>query len=70
MAEALAADRVSVRLALINGQRRVMSPDGEVVGDLQAALNPARKGLVRAEVMTEANKVAVTYFGPDDLWLA
>ena len=40
-----------LRLALIEGQRFVMSPDGEVVGDLQAALNPARKGLVRAEVM-------------------
>ena len=58
-----------LRLALIDGQRLVMSPDGEVVGDLQAALNPARKGLVRAEVMAEANKVAITYFGPDDLWL-
>ena len=58
-----------LRLALIDGQRLVMSPDGAVVGDLQAALNPARTGLVRAEVMAETNKVAITYFGPDDLWL-
>lgn len=59
-----------LRLAIINGDPLVMSADGDVVGNLQAALNPARKGQVLVQVMAEANKIAITYLGPDDLWLA
>lgn len=59
-----------LRMTIINGARLVTAPDGEVVGELQAALNPERRGLVRAEVMAEANKIAISYLGPDDLWLA
>jgi hypothetical protein len=59
----------ALRLHHVDGQPRILSPEGEIVGLLQAALNPARQGLVRTEMMVEANKVAITYFGPDDLWL-
>jgi hypothetical protein len=40
------------------------------MGSLDAALNPARRGLVRAEVMAEPGRIGLIYFGPDDLWLA
>lgn len=59
----------ALRLGHVEGQPRILSPDGAIVGVLQAGLNPARQGLVRAEVMAEANKVSITYLGPDDLWL-
>lgn len=59
-----------VRLANIGQSRAVLSPDGSVVGELLATLNPRRRGLVRSEVSAEANKVSITYFGPDDLWLS
>lgn len=58
-----------LRLANMGQKRVVLSPDGTVLGDLRAALNPNRRGLVRSEVMAEPNKVAITYLGPDDLWL-
>jgi hypothetical protein len=47
----------------------VLSPDGNILGDLTAPLNHARQGLVRAEVSGEANKVSISYLGPDDLWI-
>lgn len=59
-----------VRLANMGQSRAVLSPDGNVIGELMAALNPKRRGLIWAEVMAEPNKVAITYSGPDDLWLA
>lgn len=59
-----------LRLRASGGQRPVMAPDGTVLGDLQAVLNPDRRGLLRAVVSTEANKVDIFYHGPDDLWLA
>jgi hypothetical protein len=58
-----------VRLRVLDGQRLVMAPDGAAVGELQAALNPRPDGLLRASVSAEANKIDITYFGPDDLWL-
>ncbi|NBO65987.1 MAG: DEAD/DEAH box helicase, partial [Acidobacteria bacterium] len=57
-----------LRVAIIDGARLVTAPDGEVIGELRAPLNPARRGLVRAEALAEANKIEITYFGPDDLW--
>lgn len=59
-----------LRLRASDGQRPVMAPDGTVLGDLQAVLNPDHRGLLRAVVSTEANKVDIFYHGPDDLWLA
>lgn len=62
--------RAPLRLRASDGQRPVMAPDGTVLGDLQAVLNPDHRGLLRAVVSTEANKVDIFYHGPDDLWLA
>jgi hypothetical protein len=59
-----------LRLANMGQSRAIVAPDGTVIGELLAALNPARRGLVRSVVMAEPNKVAITYYGPDDLWLA
>lgn len=53
-----------------DGQRWLLMPDGTWAGTLNAQLNPKREGLVQATVMAEASKVAIKYFGPDDLWLA
>lgn len=58
-----------VHLANMRQSQVILSPDGDIIGDLQAPLNPKRRGLARAEVMAEPNKVMITYFGPDDLWL-
>jgi hypothetical protein len=46
-----------------------MAPDGEMVGELEVPLNPNHDGLLRASVSAEPNKIDITYFGPDDLWL-
>lgn len=66
----LPAAGAPLRLRASDGQRPVMAPDGTVLGDLQAVLNPDHRGLLRAVVSTEANKVDIFYHGPDDLWLA
>ncbi len=47
----------------------VLAPDGAVLGRMNAALNPANKGLLRASISANA-QVLLTYIGPDDLWLA
>lgn len=57
-----------LRLFQIAGQPHLLSPEGDIVGELQAALNPTRVGLARVEVMAEPNKVLITYLGPEDLW--
>jgi hypothetical protein len=49
------------------GQPRVLSADGAPLGTAQAALNPARAGLVRAQVSQEVGRIDITYLGPDDL---
>lgn len=59
-----------LRLRASDGQRLVMAPDGTVLGDLLAVLNPSHRGLLRAAVSAEANKIEILYNGPDDLWLA
>jgi len=60
----------ALRLKVHDGQRLVATADGAVLGELQAALNPAHSGLLRTQVSAEANKVDIVYFGPDDVWLA
>lgn len=57
-----------LRLHQIDGQPHLLSPDGEIVGELKAKLNQTYAGLARVDVSTESNKVIITYFGPDDLW--
>jgi superfamily II DNA/RNA helicase len=46
----------------------ILAPDGSVLGRMNAAWNPASKGLLRASVSADA-RVLVNYIGPDDLWL-
>jgi hypothetical protein len=58
-----------VRLFHLDGQPAILSTDGRPVGTLQAPLNPNRRGLVRASVMAEADKLSLSFLGPDDLWL-
>jgi len=50
------------------GQPRVLSADGTPQGTMQAALNPARAGLVLAQVAQDVSKIDLTYLGPDDLF--
>lgn len=57
-----------VRLHHWNGQPIVLSGDGLPMGALQAALNPARSGLMRATVSQEPGRIDLSYLGPDDLW--
>ena len=56
-----------VQLNQWNGQWLVLAADGLPLGTLQAALNPHRRGLVRATVSAEAEKIDLVYLGPDDL---
>ncbi len=49
------------------GQARVLAADGGPLGTVQAALNPNRSGLLRAQVATDVAKIDITYLGPDDL---
>jgi hypothetical protein len=48
-----------VRLHHVNGQASVLSADGLRIGGLNAALNPSRRGLVRAAVSEEAGRIPV-----------
>ena len=56
-----------VQLHEWNGQRLVAAADGTPLGALQHAINPLRRGLIRASVSAEAGKVDLSYLGPDDL---
>lgn len=56
-----------VQLHEWNGQRLVLAADGMPLGALQHAINPLRRGLIRASVAAEAGKVDLSYLGPDDL---
>lgn len=49
------------------GQLRVLSTDGTPLGTVEAALNPRRAGLLRAQVSHDSNKIDLTYLGPDDI---
>jgi superfamily II DNA/RNA helicase len=49
------------------GQPRVLSADGTPLGTMQAALNPGRAGLMRAQVAQDVGRIDITYLGPDDI---
>lgn len=49
------------------GQPCVLSADGTPLGTVQAALNPGRAGLMRAQVSQDVGRIDLTYLGPDDL---
>jgi superfamily II DNA/RNA helicase len=57
-----------VRLYQWNGKPTVLSTDGLPLGELQAPLNPHRRGLLRATVSAELGKLDLSYLGPEDLW--
>lgn len=61
--------RSAVRIFEAHGARHVVSPDALMLGQLEAPLNPNRRGLLRATVMEEPGRVLLTYLGPEDLWL-
>ena len=50
-----------------DGQACVLSADGTPLGTVQAALNPGRAGLMRAQVSQDVGRIDLTYLGPDDL---
>jgi superfamily II DNA/RNA helicase len=56
-----------VQLHNWNGQPLVLSADGTPLGTLQAALNPNRRGLVRATVSQDVGRIDLIYLGPDDI---
>jgi hypothetical protein len=56
-----------VQLHNWNGQPVVLSADGTPFGTLQAALNPNRRGLVRATVSQDVGRIDLIYLGPDDI---
>ncbi|MBG6173092.1 superfamily II DNA/RNA helicase [Labrenzia sp. EL_208] len=56
-----------VHVQHLNGHPRVLSSDGAVLGNLQAALNPGRAGLLRAQVSEDVELIEITYLGPADL---
>ncbi len=58
-----------VQLYQWQGQSLVLAADGLPLGILQAAVNPKRRGLIRATVSAEAEKIDLVYLGPDDLLL-
>ncbi|MGB3390238.1 MAG: hypothetical protein WBA88_19895 [Pseudaminobacter sp.] len=49
------------------GHPRVLSADGAPLGSVQAALNPGRAGLLRAQVAQDVTRIDITYLGPADL---
>ena len=57
----------TVQIHQWNGQPRILSSDGTLLGTVQAALNPGRTGLLRAQVSQEPNRIDITYLGPADL---
>jgi len=50
------------------GHLNALSSEGSLLGIVQAAINLARAGLVRAQVAEEVSKIDITYLGPDDLF--
>lgn len=50
-----------------NEQPYVLSSDGSQLGILQNALNPARTGLLRAQVAQDVTRIDISYLGPDDI---
>jgi hypothetical protein len=53
----------------LQGRPVILSADGSPIGEANIALNPLRRGLLRATVGVEVGKIDLSYLGPDDLWL-
>lgn len=49
------------------GQAHVLAADGERLGTVDAAFNPERVGLLRAQVAQEEGRIDISYLGPEDL---
>ena len=58
-----------VQLHQWKGRSLVLAADGIPLGTLQAAVNPNRRGLIRATVAAEGERLDLVYLGPDDLLL-
>lgn len=50
------------------GQPCVLSADGAPLGMVQTSLNPARAGLVGAQIAQNVSRINIAYLGPDDLF--
>ncbi|HKI60861.1 MAG TPA: DEAD/DEAH box helicase [Mariprofundaceae bacterium] len=50
-----------------DGQERVLSADGTLLGTVEAAFNHGKAGLVRAQVAQDVGRIDITYLGPNDL---
>ena len=59
-----------VRLHHLIGRPVILSADGSPIGEANIPLNPSRRGLLRVTVGAEADKIDLSYLGPEDLWLA
>lgn len=59
-----------VRLHHLQGRPVILSADGFPIGEANIPLNPSRRGLLRVTVGAEADKIDLSYLGPEDLWLA
>jgi superfamily II DNA/RNA helicase len=51
----------------MGGQPRVLSADGAPLGSVQASLNPAVAGLIRAQVGQNLSRIDISYLGPADI---
>ncbi len=50
-----------------DNQPRVLSTEGTMLGTVQAAFNPGRVGLLRAQVAQDVGRLDIIYLGPADL---
>lgn len=53
----------------VTSEPAVLSDAGVYLGRLEAPLNAARRGLCLASVLADRSGIAISYIGPDDLWL-
>lgn len=56
-----------VQVHHLAGQPQVLSTNGTPLGTVQAALNPGRAGLLRAQVAENVSRIDISYIGPADL---
>lgn len=66
--QAAPAAGTPIRLHHLDGRVVILSADGGLIGDVNVALNPARRGLLRAE-SGNGRRIELSYLGPEDLWL-
>ena len=60
---------IPVQLHQSNGRSHVLAADGLPLGTLQGAVNPNRRGLIRAVVAPDGQTIDLAYLGPNDLVL-